>query len=73
MAYIVTADRASDILDLVRGSKFDQHVIAYRREKFLADKSEEFALRRRAVEAGAAAIIARAKAARRPPLSQAAE
>jgi hypothetical protein len=74
MPLVITADRASDLVDALRGgSRFDQHVIAYRRETWLADKSEEFALRRAQMEAGAAEIIARAKAARRPSFLQAAE
>jgi hypothetical protein len=73
MAYVITADRASDIIDFLRGTRFDQHVIDYRRETWLADKTEEFALRRAAVAAGAAEIIARAKAAGRPAPLQAAE
>lgn len=73
MAFLITADRPSDIIDLLRGPRFDQHVIAYRREKFLTDKEIEFGLRRAAVEAGAAEIVARAKAARRPSLLEAAE
>jgi hypothetical protein len=73
MAFLITADRPSDIIDFLRGSRFDQHVIDYRRETWLADKAEEFALRRAAVAAGAAEIITRAKAARRPTLLLAAE
>jgi hypothetical protein len=73
MPFLITADRASDIIDFLRGARFDQHVIAYRAQKWIADKTAEFALRRAAMEAGAAEIIARAKAARRPSLLQAAE
>lgn len=73
MTFLITADCPSDIIDLLRGPRFDQHVIAYRSQKWIADKTAEFALRRAAVEAGAAEIIARAKAARRPALLEAAE
>jgi hypothetical protein len=73
MPYLITADRPSDIIDFLRGPRFDQHVIAYRSQKWIADKTEEFAARRAQMEAGAAEIIARAKAARRTSLLQAAE
>lgn len=60
----ITSDRASDIVELFRPSKFDRHVVDYRRENWLTDKTEEFAQRSAAVNEGAAKIIAAAHARR---------
>lgn len=64
MSILITSSDPMDIIALFREPKFDSHVVAYRREKWLADKAAEFALRRQAVEAEAARIIADFRARR---------
>jgi hypothetical protein len=75
MAFIITADRASDITDFVRGCRYDRHVIDYRRVNWLAAKHSEFDQRAQAVREEADRIIAEIRARRAAALSyrQAAE
>lgn len=71
MSYIITADRGSDILDLLRGSKFDRHVFDYRRAKYLTDRDAEYALRRQALDDAGAQLIADFRSGRRLNFEQA--